>query len=174
MRIQCKKCGKEYRVEESRLTSEGIRVKCRDCGAILLVRKRENGENREAEKAAVAGGSSGESPADSGESAPPSSYQYCISCGKGLDRAVPVGERPVCGTCESLGGEGRWGFVDDALGVPSAMPSRSRRWLYGFILVLLIGAAIMGYRIANGDQAGGDAVGEPAESQAAAPAVPKE
>lgn len=41
MRIQCKGCGKEYKVDESRLTPEGVRVKCRTCGAVLLLRIRE-------------------------------------------------------------------------------------------------------------------------------------
>lgn len=38
MQIQCKSCGKAYQVDERRLTPEGVRVKCRSCGAILLLR----------------------------------------------------------------------------------------------------------------------------------------
>ncbi len=41
MRIQCKGCGKEYQVNEKRLTPEGIRVRCKSCGTVLLVRLRQ-------------------------------------------------------------------------------------------------------------------------------------
>ena len=112
----------------------------------------------------VVGDLAGESVPESDESHPPSPYKYCLSCGKGLDRAIPAGERPVCSTCESLGEQGRRGLVDEVLGVPPTLSSGSRKWLYGLILMLLIVAAVMGYRFANADNAEHGAVPEMAES----------
>lgn len=58
MRIQCKNCGKEYRVDENRLTSAGIRVKCRNCSAVLLIRRKEEDKTpMETEAALSIGGS---------------------------------------------------------------------------------------------------------------------
>ncbi|MDX1764693.1 MAG: zinc-ribbon domain-containing protein [bacterium] len=174
MRIQCKKCGKEYRVEESRLTTEGVRVKCRDCGAILLVRKREINFNLDSERRAVVGDLAGESVPQPEESAPASPYKYCLSCGKGLDRAIPSGERPVCRTCELLGAQGRRSLVDEVLGVPPTVSSGSRKWLYGFILALLIIAAVMGYRFASAHNTEHGAAPDVAENQVGPPVSPRE
>ena len=40
MQFQCKQCGKLYRVDERKLTPEGVRVRCRGCGTVLLLRLR--------------------------------------------------------------------------------------------------------------------------------------
>ena len=44
MLIHCKGCGKAYRVDEKRLTPEGIRVRCRHCGSVLMIRLRKEHE----------------------------------------------------------------------------------------------------------------------------------
>jgi predicted Zn finger-like uncharacterized protein len=149
MRIQCKKCGKEYRVDESRLTLEGVRVKCRDCGAVLLVRKRaEQGPAVEEQVAAPQAGAEAAAH-EAPESSEASAYHYCVACGRELDRVVSPGKRPVCTGCESIGGKKRLGPVGDVIGVPASMPAKTRPWLYALIFGLLIIAAVMGYRFAH-------------------------
>jgi len=136
MRIHCKQCGKEYRVKEEYLTAEGIRAKCRKCGAILRIRLRKKetpGEEKDLP------GAPPQVPASS-----PSLYRYCTSCGHLLEGEIPTGERPLCSACEILEGVERESLAFGHGG----RRTHPRYLLYALFLVILLFSALLGYRLA--------------------------
>ncbi len=139
MRIQCKQCGKEYRVKKESLTEEGIRAKCRRCGAILRIRlqKKELPFNSKGENPFV------EEPKTVASSSP-SSARYCMTCGHPLEREISPGERPLCSACEVLEGVEQESLAFGR-GVERSHPSYL--W-YLIIFVVLFFSALLGYRLA--------------------------
>ncbi|NOY53984.1 MAG: hypothetical protein GXP58_10280 [Deltaproteobacteria bacterium] len=136
MRIHCKQCGKEYRVRKEYLTEEGIRAKCRKCGAVLRIRLR---------KKETSGAGKGLPGAISQVSSPSvSPYHYCIACGHLLEREVPSAERPLCPACEILDGAEKESL---AFGHPDKSPL-PLSLLYALIFVVLLFSALLGYRLA--------------------------
>jgi DNA-directed RNA polymerase subunit RPC12/RpoP len=142
MRIHCRKCGKEYRVNERYVTEKGVRAKCRQCGAVLLIRMRRKGPSlQEEEKDAPLTPRLTEKP-QIGRSSSSSLYRYCIFCGRSLEQEVTEGRRPVCSACEATGETSE--KIRDLL-----PPTRSSRLLwYAVVVTILLVSAFMGYRFA--------------------------
>jgi len=158
MRIQCKNCGKEYQVNENRLTPEGIRVKCRSCSSILLVRMQKKQtdaqehhesvfESRDPEHPEAAAERLAEPQGESAFASEPepsvAKYRFCIQCGGRLGIRIKEGALPICEACDTAG----------ALGAgikTSSMSSGKRTLLYLVILLVIILSALMGYRLAMG------------------------
>ncbi len=158
MRIQCKNCGKEYQVNENRLTPEGIRVKCKSCSSILLVRMQKKQADAQEHHESVfesrdpvhpeaaaesLAESQGESVAASETEPPVAKYRFCIQCGGRLKNRIKEGALPICEACDTGGGVG--------LGIKtSSMSSGKRTLLYLVILFVILLSALMGYRLAMG------------------------
>jgi len=137
MRIQCKQCGKEYRVKKEYLTAEGIRAKCRRCGAVLRIRLRK----KEVPLAAKDEQSFSGEPQSVEAS---SSFRYCMTCGHALERERSLDERPLCSACEILEGAENESL---AFGRPKER-SLPLTLFYVLAFVVLLLAAFLGYRLA--------------------------
>jgi len=170
MLIHCKGCGKPYRVDEKRLTPEGVRVKCRHCGAVLMIRLRREHEMPLEEKEIKASVPSepeiqAEAPAavpvaaferavPSGLSEPsepaPSGYRFCIHCGGRFDHNLHAGRFPVCGTCEARGATAVSEPAAAVQGLVPGMPIWKKILLFILLVLVILFAAFMGYRMALG------------------------
>lgn len=160
MRIQCKGCGKEYQVDQKRVSPEGIRVKCRSCGAVLLVRLREQERSTlkkdKGDGAVKIQESGGQAQPMAPEAEPEplttpvvpkgaepqcSEYHYCMQCGKNLDRRIAENELPVCSTCTIM--------TAADTGQQNKIPLLTRKRVL-FILLALLLSAFVAYRMAMG------------------------
>jgi len=149
-----------YRVDERRLTPEGIQARCRSCGAILRIRVRKrdpdgtavaSDENMAFPEAPPALERAGEKETSVGTVRKPdeAEYRYCITCGKPLDRSIPAGMNPLCSDCDARQAvchRRKNPFRRDPV---RAHPGRRIRLILLVILVLFL-SALLGYRLAQG------------------------
>jgi len=153
MRIQCKGCGKEYQVDERRLTQKGVRVKCRTCGAVLMIRLRQ-GEKSSLDKTEEAAPPLHEenplTPPVTEPKPSPFPYRFCIDCGKRLDSMIPIEQRPVCKACKTREHAKEPAGPDEHLQKVSPSSSWKRLLLFAVILMVILLAAFLGYRLASG------------------------
>ncbi|MEK6775662.1 MAG: zinc-ribbon domain-containing protein [bacterium] len=138
MQIQCKSCGKAYQVDEHRLTPEGVHVKCRSCGTILLLRLGKGHET-----AAKAAEPHATEPVLPG-------YRFCIFCGRSLDQDLSAGTRPVCRICEARKEAAVSAPAAAVQGLVPSMPIWKKILLFILLVLVILFAAFMGYQMALG------------------------